>query len=123
MGQHRALGAARGARRVQDRRGVFGRGLCNGEFLADRGPRGGLKVAADHHPHPAERNGLARQVWACDEQGRFGVGEEVGDFPFLVSGVERNEDDAGAQACEVQHHRGRRLVHLHQDPLARLDPQ
>ena len=54
---------------------------------------------------------------------RLGVVEEVGDLAFLVGGVERQVDEPGAQAAEVEQQRLGGFLHLHRDAVAGLEAQ
>jgi hypothetical protein len=111
--QHRALAAAGGARRVQDRGQIVvghGHGVKRiGMRLRSVEQRPGVIVVQREHMACA-RLGSRRAhpgqilVAAYNDRG-LGIPQEVIDFARLVSGVERKVDVAGAQGRQVQHQR------------------
>ena len=49
---------------------------------------------------------------------RLRVAEEIGELALLVAGVERQVDEPGAQAREIERERLPALVDLHRDAIA-----
>ena len=127
VGQHRALGAAGGARGVEQRREIVGRALHRREGFRSRVGRVrqaalALGVERDERGAGLVRSGLQRLAPArvADEDRRLGVADEVLDLGRGVAGVERQEDPAGAHRAEVEHDRLDRLLDLGGDPVAGL---
>ena len=129
--EHRALAAPGGAAGVEDG-GQVVRAPRHGHVpvAAMRGTleqRAGAVVVQREHVAGA---GLERDLadpaevaGGAHDHGRLGVADEVFDLGALVGGVERQEDVAGAQRRQVQHHRFDRLVDLHRDARAFGDLQ
>ena len=127
MGQHRALGAAGGARGVEQRREVVGRALDRREGFRRRVGRvrqAALALGVERDERRARLVGRGLQRLApgrvADEDRGLGVADEVLDLGRGVAGVERQEDAAGADRAEVEHDRLDRLLDLGGDPVAGL---
>ena len=132
VAEHGALGAAGGARGVED-----GREVVLAARHVDVAGRGGLRPWPSRLPSPcsprvsdvrhAELRGQLRhrllELGPADEQGRLGVAQEVADLARGVGGVERQVDGAGAQAAEIEHQRLGALLDLGRDAVAGLDAQ
>src|SRR5690606_13722632 len=54
---------------------------------------------------------------------RLGIADEIGDLIFAVGGVERQIDESGAQATEIEEDVVRRLVDLDRDPVSGRQPK
>ena len=124
MGEHRALRPSGRSGGVEDRRDVVG-------FRDDRVERRRPVVRpVEQRPFPARerqhlRRGAERQralggSLSTDDNRRLRVAEEIGELAPLVAGVERQVDEAGAQAGEIERERLPTLVHLHGDAIAAL---
>ena len=122
--EHRALRAAGGARRVEDRREVVGLRVDGGEVV-------GLAVGAlEQRPRPAASvstvaSGRSAATRSADSgwqtmTARLRVAEEVGELAFLVARIERQVHEPGAQAREIQRERLPALVDLGRDAVAGL---
>ena len=124
VGEHRALGAARGAGGVNQGGQVIA--LALGDFKAGLGGVHGLHEASISFAQGqlSQTGTLAIQDWAGripHEHLRLRIGKEVRHFGSGVGRVERHIDAADLERCEVEGHRLGRLAHLGQDPLARPD--
>ena len=128
MRQHRALGTARGARRVEDR----------GEIVIGAGDRcercvrrgGGIRqrslavsperfdLGFDLGRDRADALGLGG---IAHHQRRLGVGDEIFEFVQRIGGVERQIHRAGAHGGEIEHQRRHRFFGLRRNAVARLD--
>ena len=129
MRQHRALGAAGGARRIKDRGEIAARAGGVGKFR--RRFRGGFGQRA--LPARVERLHRANAVLGRDlgktrlfrriahNERRLGVANEIIEFGERVGGVERQIDRAGAQRREIKQQVFRRLFDLHRDAVARFN--
>ncbi len=123
MTEHGPLAAAGGAAGVEDRRKIIGLPRDGRVAVAAlRRPRqqGSAAVVAQRQhvrdaglfrdlPDPA---GMGR---TAHHQRRFSIADEVADLRAAVRGVERQENMAGAQRRQVQHHGLDRFLHLHGD--------
>jgi hypothetical protein len=130
-GQHRALGAARGAGRIQDRREVLhvphDRPL---QARRVRRPVGEAAAAVGIQGQGMGGSGLLRQrrdrilvLGPADHHARFRVGQEKLHFRRRVGGVQRQERAPGAERGEIKEDRLGTLFHLNRDPVARLDAE
>ena len=126
--QHRALRAAGGARRVEDRREVIFAPVNICEVRAHRA-RGLDQRAVFLHAQRLDMGDARARRHGCElfaaggiahENLRLGVAEKILDLRGRVGGVERQEDRARAQACEIQQHRVGRFLDLHGDAVAGL---
>ncbi len=128
VGQHGALGPARGPGRVEDGGEVvraarhLGEGRRRSRGLVGQGPLPpgveGLHLGpAGEGGHPFGGGGRT------DDHRRLGVANEIVELRQGVAGVERQVDRPGAQAAQVKEHRHRALLHLHRHPVARTHAQ
>jgi len=127
--QHGALGPARGARGVEQRREIV------------RGPRNGREVrrlagreivqrsfAVGVHGQQAravvlgDRRQCVRSFRIAEQQARRRVPGEVADLVGRVGGIERYQHDAGLNAGDVDRERVRRFRDLHGEPVAGPEP-
>ena len=120
--EHRALGLAGGARRVEHRRGLS---RTRREILIRRrrrdelGQRSAAALVERQHLGAA----VGHVASGCgDDHARPGVTDEVLDLEVGVALVQRDVDDTGAHATEVQRHRQRRLRDLGHEAISRHQP-
>jgi hypothetical protein len=71
-----------------------------------REPGDHLVILGPAHHHPGPR-----------------IAEEMLELPGRVAGIQRQVDEAGAHAAEIETQRLRGLVHLDGDPVTRLRPK
>jgi hypothetical protein len=129
MAQHRALGAPRGARGIEDRGEVVAASRDRREALGRRARRVGKRAlpALVQREHVGDAQPLRERLEPRQRarlrhhRARLGVLEEVGDLAFLVCAVERQVHEAGAQAAQVQQQRLGRLLDLDRDAIARRE--
>ena len=122
VGQHRALGAARGAGGVNQGGQVIA--IALGHVKAGLGRVHGLHeastVAAQRQHGPATL--LIRRVRAHripHEQPRFRVSKKVRHFSGSVSRIERHIDTSCLKSCQVQGHGLGHLANLGKHPVTR----
>ena len=127
VGQHRALGAAGGARGVEQRGQVVGRTLHRRESLRGRVGRLGQAALALGVERDERRARLPRRrlqslapARVADEQRRLGVADEVFDLGRGVAGVERQEDAARADGGEIEDDGLDRFLDLRGHPVPGL---
>ncbi len=130
MGEHGALGTARGARGIEQRGevgvaagdcGRQGRGSVRGlgEGAIPGRAQGG-EGSATARRHGSARVGVGR---VGEEQPRAAVGHKVVEFRGRVGRVEREEDRARHHAGGVKGQRVGRFRHLCRDAVARGDAE
>jgi len=121
--EHRALGPARGAGRVEQRREVVGRASDRGELgrqvVCGCEQRAAIGIEGEERGVGRKRGDLLACVRAGDDHLGLRVAEKIAELAFPVRGVERQVDQPRAQTREVEgEHRGV-LVRLHRDAIAR----
>ncbi len=124
VAQHRPLAAPGRAAGVEDRRQVVAlarrRRVGGAEMRRPLEQAAAAVVAEGEDPGRSrgegELGGPDEILRRADEDGRFGIADEIGDLVALVGGVERQVDMAGAQHREVEQQRLDRLLDLHRDP-------
>ena len=131
MRDHRALGAARRAGRIEQRGQILRRspdgrmpvGLLERE-IEDRARAIGLQRldAFDELGH--RQRGQCRFGRGCDDQhGRFCVTDEILDFRRRIGRIERVIDCADLQYRQIDAHTADRFFRLHHNPVTRFHAQ
>ena len=127
--QHRALGAAGGAGRVEDGGEIVGLARHVGEI---RRRLARLRRSASPCPLASSVSTAATPRFAAisaspsrfagsQTTSRLGVADEIVELGQRIGGVERQEDRAGPQHGEIEQQIFRRLLDLHRDAVAGLD--
>ncbi len=125
VAQHRALGAARGARRVEDGGEIVRSAVDVGEGRSLAGRERGerplpLGVQRLHRRAAGDRLDAVELGGIAHDQRRLGVADEIVQFGQRVGVVERQEDRAGPHAGQIGHQHGHRFFDLHGHPVAGL---
>ena len=121
VGQHRALRAPGGARRVEDRGEVVGPAVDRGERgrgIADAVGERAVALSVEGLEAGRQRREAFGAARIADEQRRARILDEVRDLVRGIGGVERQEDDAGSEGGEVEGEGLRCLLDLHRHPVA-----
>jgi hypothetical protein len=123
MRERRTLRTAGRARRVEDCGKIVRlrvHGDERGRFVARAVPQlAAAAVDGEHERAVADRLDHADAPGAAHDHARLGVAEEILELALLIRRVERQVDESGAQAREVEGEHLPMLVRLHGDAIAR----
>ncbi len=126
MGQHRSLRASRGARGVDDGGQGIIRARDGGELrrsgVGQIGERSPPRLIQSLDPGPdAGRDVLhaLQDRGVADDHSGFGVADEIGQFDQRVGRIQRQVDQSGPQAGQIEQQAAGGLFDLHRDPIAR----
>ena len=124
VAEHRAFGAARGARGVQDRCQIIGaaRGHGGGGMPLGKGGETALSCRVHGAHRNAQRRGHRRQsrqiARIADQQARGGVLQKIVNLFRGIGRVQRQKHRAHPHRRAVQRQGLRGFVHLHRQPVA-----
>ena len=120
--EHRALGLARRAGGIEDRRDIVARARNRRRFgFGQIGKE--LRQRRDLHRAAADPPEQIDRLVAADSQHRRCIDREVIQFAFGVVDIERQVDRTGPDRREIEDQRLDALVRLHQHTLACRDAQ
>jgi hypothetical protein len=131
MRDHRAFRPAGGAGGIEQHGGIVGRNAAGVELVAERpgffGERalavGVERIYMLQPARPGQFTHAGKIGGAADHRARRGVVEIIFDFGGAIGGVEREINQARAQAAEIEKHRRRRFLDLRRDAVARPESQ
>ncbi len=122
MGKHRAFRPPGRPGGVEDRGELVRsrRHRLEGRGLAPRAVAdlAAVRVEGQHRRLAREHCDRAQEFRPANDDARLGVGEEIGQLGLLIAGVQRQIDEPGAKACEVEREHLPVLVGLHRDTVA-----
>ncbi len=130
MRQHRALGPAGRAGRVEDGGEVIRTAIGVGEIrrlAPGKVDQRAATLLVERFDLGAAIGGMLRnpllRAWGADDKPRLGIAEEIVQLGKRIGRVERKIDGARAKTGEIEHQRLGALLHLHRHPIARAHPQ
>ena len=131
MREHRALRLARGARGVEDHRGVFFADLgrrCRRRVVGEFGKARELRIVIDRDAMRQVGN-VARirqaigQRGLVDQQLCAAIGQHIGDLGLLLAGREQHRHQPGMRRGEHRQHEFDAVAEQHRDAVAALQAE